>query len=76
MIVSGMSVPQPTDESPVPDRAKRLLILGICSMSLLIVGLDVTIVTSRCRRSTARCMRACRVCSGRSTRTRSCWRAC
>jgi EmrB/QacA subfamily drug resistance transporter len=27
-----------------PDRRRRLLILGICSMSLLIVGLDVTIV--------------------------------
>jgi EmrB/QacA subfamily drug resistance transporter len=28
----------------VPDRRQRLLILGICSMSLLIVGLDTTIV--------------------------------
>ena len=28
----------------VPDRRRRLLILGICSMSLLIVGLDTTIV--------------------------------
>jgi len=28
----------------VPDRRRRLLILGICSMSLLIVGLDATIV--------------------------------
>jgi EmrB/QacA subfamily drug resistance transporter len=28
----------------VPDRRRRLLILGICSMSLLLVGLDVTIV--------------------------------
>jgi EmrB/QacA subfamily drug resistance transporter len=28
----------------VPDRRQRLLILGICSMSLLIVGLDSTIV--------------------------------
>jgi EmrB/QacA subfamily drug resistance transporter len=28
----------------VPDRRKRLVILGICSMSLLIVGLDATIV--------------------------------
>jgi EmrB/QacA subfamily drug resistance transporter len=28
----------------VPDRRRRLLILGICSMSLLIVGLDSTIV--------------------------------
>jgi EmrB/QacA subfamily drug resistance transporter len=29
----------------VPDRRRRMLILGICSMSLLIVGLDATIVT-------------------------------
>ncbi|MFZ0039985.1 MAG: MFS transporter, partial [Solirubrobacteraceae bacterium] len=29
---------------PVPERSRRLLILGICSMSLLIVGLDNTIV--------------------------------
>ncbi|HET8978340.1 MAG TPA: DHA2 family efflux MFS transporter permease subunit [Solirubrobacteraceae bacterium] len=29
---------------PVPERRKRLIILGICSMSLLIVGLDSTIV--------------------------------
>ena len=29
---------------PVPERRKRLVILGICSMSLLIVGLDTTIV--------------------------------
>lgn len=28
----------------VPDRRQRLAILGICSMSLLIVGLDATIV--------------------------------
>ncbi len=32
------------DEQAVPDRRRRLLILGICSMSLLIVGLDTTIV--------------------------------
>ncbi len=32
------------DEQTVPDRRRRLLILGICSMSLLIVGLDATIV--------------------------------
>jgi EmrB/QacA subfamily drug resistance transporter len=29
---------------PVPDRRTRLIILGICSLSLLIVGLDATIV--------------------------------
>jgi EmrB/QacA subfamily drug resistance transporter len=33
------------DQGPVvPERRRRLLILGICSMSLLIVGLDNTIV--------------------------------
>jgi EmrB/QacA subfamily drug resistance transporter len=31
-------------EQVVPERRQRLLILGICSMSLLIVGLDSTIV--------------------------------
>jgi EmrB/QacA subfamily drug resistance transporter len=31
-------------QQPVPERRKRLVILGICSMSLLIVGLDSTIV--------------------------------
>ena len=30
--------------TPVPDRRRRLLILGICCMSLFIVGLDSTIV--------------------------------
>jgi EmrB/QacA subfamily drug resistance transporter len=39
-----MPVPRSHDESPVPDRRRRLLILCICSMSLLIVGLDITIV--------------------------------
>jgi len=37
--------PSPPALSPaVPDRRRRLLILGICSISLLIVGLDSTIV--------------------------------
>ena len=31
-------------QQPVPERRRRLIILGICSMSLLIVGLDSTIV--------------------------------
>ncbi len=31
-------------QQPVPERRKRLVILGICSMSLLIVGVDSTIV--------------------------------
>ncbi len=39
-----MAIPPAAEPSPVPDRARRLLILAICSMSLLIVGLDVTIV--------------------------------
>jgi EmrB/QacA subfamily drug resistance transporter len=39
-----MAVPPTVESSSVPDRAHRLLILGICSMSLLIVGLDATIV--------------------------------
>ncbi|MGH2915923.1 MAG: DHA2 family efflux MFS transporter permease subunit [Solirubrobacteraceae bacterium] len=34
----------PSVDQPVPDRRRRLLILCICSMSLLIVGLDSTIV--------------------------------
>jgi len=32
------------DKGPVPSRTRRLVILAICSMSLLIVGLDSTIV--------------------------------
>ena len=32
-------------EGVVPDRRQRLLILVVCSMSLLIIGLDATIVT-------------------------------
>jgi EmrB/QacA subfamily drug resistance transporter len=39
-----VSAPFGDDEQTVPDRRTRLLILGICSMSLLIVGLDATIV--------------------------------
>jgi EmrB/QacA subfamily drug resistance transporter len=39
-----MPVPHTSDHSPVPDRRHRVLILCICSMSLLIVGLDITIV--------------------------------
>ncbi len=38
-----MSAPE-AERQTVPDRRRRLLILGICSMSLLIVGLDSTIV--------------------------------
>ncbi|HEX6460720.1 MAG TPA: MFS transporter [Thermoleophilaceae bacterium] len=41
MSVSG---PSPDHQQVVPERRRRLLILGICSMSLLIVGLDSTIV--------------------------------
>ncbi|HEX8976660.1 MAG TPA: DHA2 family efflux MFS transporter permease subunit [Solirubrobacteraceae bacterium] len=39
-----MSVLASAHRPIVPDRRRRLLILGICSMSLLIVGLDNTIV--------------------------------
>src|ERR1700761_4704660 len=39
-----MGIPPHSPPSPVPDRRRRLLVLLICSMSLLIVGLDITIV--------------------------------
>lgn len=39
-----MTTPAVAHEQVVPDRRRRLLILVICSMSLLIVGLDATIV--------------------------------
>jgi EmrB/QacA subfamily drug resistance transporter len=39
-----MGTSAPEERQAVPDRRQRLLILGICSMSLLIVGLDTTIV--------------------------------
>lgn len=39
-----MRTPTIAHQQPVPDRGRRLLILVICSMSLLIVGLDATIV--------------------------------
>ena len=39
-----MSVSEPQFDQTVPERGKRLVILLICSMSLLIVGLDATIV--------------------------------
>jgi len=39
-----MSVSSPPGDGQVPSRTRRLAILGICSMSLLIVGLDGTIV--------------------------------
>ena len=42
---SKQSPTRPADHRHVvPDRRRRLLILGICCMSLLIVGLDTTIV--------------------------------
>ncbi|MEO8967492.1 MAG: MFS transporter [Solirubrobacteraceae bacterium] len=37
-------MPASAHTQSVPDRRRRLLILGICAMSLLIVGLDSTIV--------------------------------
>jgi len=39
-----VSVSEPQFDQTVPERGKRLVILLICSMSLLIVGLDATIV--------------------------------
>jgi EmrB/QacA subfamily drug resistance transporter len=39
-----MRAPTVADQQVVPDRRRRLLILVICSMSLLLVGLDATIV--------------------------------
>src|ERR671922_669794 len=43
--VGSVTTPTVAHQQVVPDRRRRLLILGICSMSLLIVGLDATIVT-------------------------------
>jgi EmrB/QacA subfamily drug resistance transporter len=40
-----VTTPTVAHQQVVPDRRRRLLILGICSMSLLIVGLDATVVT-------------------------------
>jgi MFS family permease len=39
-----MSAAVLTHQEAAPDRRRRLLILAICSMSLLLVGLDATIV--------------------------------
>src|SRR5919109_2856673 len=39
-----MSTPTVSHQQVVPDRRRRLLVLVICSMSLLLVGLDATIV--------------------------------
>lgn len=39
-----VSFPVADEQQVVPDRGRRLVILAICSMSLLIVGLDSTIV--------------------------------
>jgi EmrB/QacA subfamily drug resistance transporter len=39
-----MPVPHTSHPSPVPERRQRVIVLMICSMSLLIVGLDATIV--------------------------------
>src|SRR6201991_2209711 len=39
-----MPDPGPTEEQVVPERSKRIVILLICSMALLVVGLDATIV--------------------------------
>jgi EmrB/QacA subfamily drug resistance transporter len=39
-----MTAPAVAHQQAVPDRRRRVLILAICSMSLLIVGLDATVV--------------------------------
>src|ERR1700749_338737 len=39
-----MAIPVRQEEQVVPERSKRIVILLICSMALLIVGLDATIV--------------------------------
>jgi EmrB/QacA subfamily drug resistance transporter len=39
-----MAIPVKQEEQVVPERSKRIVILLICSMALLIVGLDATIV--------------------------------
>jgi EmrB/QacA subfamily drug resistance transporter len=39
-----MPIPVPDIEQVVPERRKRIVILLICSMALLVVGLDATIV--------------------------------
>ena len=43
-VLEAVDGPDRSHRRTVPDRRRRLLILGICSMSLLIVGLDTTIV--------------------------------
>jgi EmrB/QacA subfamily drug resistance transporter len=39
-----MPIPVPDNEQVVPERRRRIVILLICSMALLVVGLDTTIV--------------------------------
>src|ERR1700753_4026066 len=39
-----MPIPVTDEQQVVPERSKRIVILLICSMALLIVGLDATIV--------------------------------
>ena len=71
-----MTTPAVAHEQVVPDRRRRLLILVICSMSLLIVGLDATIVNialPAIQRSFHSSLSGLR---GPSTPTRWCWPAC
>ena len=42
--MSTLSTPAGTRQQPAPGHRRRLLILGTCSMSLLVVGMDATIV--------------------------------
>ena len=55
----------------------RIGVLAICCLSLFIVGLDITVVNVALPSIGAEtCTPASPACSGRSTPTRSCWRAC
>jgi len=62
----------------VPDltRRRRRLVLAICCSSLFIVGLDNTIVNLALPAIRRDLGRRCRACSGSSTPTPSCLRAC
>jgi hypothetical protein len=57
-------------------RTRRVGILLICCTSLFIVGLDITAVNVALPSLGHASAPASPACSGRSTRTRSCWRAC
>ena len=76
--LSGMNgAPSAMNGTPQLSDRRRLIILAICCMSLLIVGDGQHDRQRRAAVDPARPARvAVRACSGRSTRTRSCSRAC